>query len=266
MVTANKLKPTLYIGAVPELRLRAGRVLRPKLSVWDGRVTRRRRRPRSRHPGGSMWMLRRRLGLMAGLTGFLALVTACGGNKVLAPPRLDLTEMYRVGLVGFTIENAKGSLNELATGRFAQAILDGQPGVEVLELGAPERVLDEIGERELGARAARAIGNEYGIPAVFLGHMKVSDVKPRGVLAGFQLPRVEASVNVEMTVRMLSTESGATMWSKTGRATETVGEIGLLDGEPFFAAENPDNAYGRLVEILIYEVTHDLRPQWVRGD
>jgi hypothetical protein len=174
--------------------------------------------------------------------------------------------MYRVGLVGFTIENAKGSLDELATDRFAQAILDGQERVEVLELGDPERVLEETGESELGARAARAIGNEHGLPAVFMGHLKVSDVKPRGVLAGLRLPRVEASVNVEVTVRLLSTESGATIWRKTGRATETVGEIGLLDGEPYFAAENPDDAYGRLVEILIYEVTHDLRPQWVKGD
>ena len=211
-------------------------------------------------------MLRRRLALVGGLAGCLALVAACGGNKVLVPPRLDLTEMYRVGLVGFTIENAKGSLHELATDRFAQAVLDGQPGVEVLELGEAAQVLDEIDERALGARAARRIGEAWGVPAVFVGHLKVSDVKPRGVVAGLRLPRVEASVNVEVTVRLFSTESGGTMWSKTGRATETVGEIGLHDGVPYFSAENPNDAYGRLVEILIYDLTHDLRPHWVRGD
>jgi hypothetical protein len=182
----------------------------------------------------------------------------------MVPPRLDLAPYQQVGLVLFTIENAKGSFHELATERFAQTILESQQGVEVLELGEAERLLDRIGEDRLDAFAARRIGDEFGVPAVFVGHMKVSDVKPRGAILDLRFPRVEASVNVEVTVRLLSTESGATVWTKAGRATETVGELGIAGGEVYFGAENPDEAYGRLVDHLMWELTHDLRPTWVR--
>jgi len=71
-------------------------------------------------------------------------------------------------------------------------------------------------------------------------------------------------VSVELTVRLLSTASGGTLWTRSSRATETVGEIGLVDGRPVFGAEDPDDAYGRLVEVLVDEVTMDLRPRRVK--
>src|SRR2546425_7532326 len=63
------------------------------------------------------------------------LAAACGGNKVLVPPRLDLRPYGKLGLVTFTVENAKGSLRQFATERFAEEMLAAQPGIEVLELG-----------------------------------------------------------------------------------------------------------------------------------
>src|SRR2546426_11861080 len=62
---------------------------------------------------------------------------ACGGGaaraprqRVLDPPRLDLRPFGRVGLVLFTVEGARGSLNELATQPFSEYVLAAQPGVD----------------------------------------------------------------------------------------------------------------------------------------
>jgi hypothetical protein len=182
----------------------------------------------------------------------LAAVGACSSKRVLVPPRIDLSGYNRLGLVGFTIENAEGdALNRLATDRFMTNVLEGQQGIEILELGEADALLAEIGETQLGPRAAQRIGDEYGVPAVFMGHLTVSDVKPRGRLAGISVPHVEATVSVDLTVRLLSTESGGTTWSKRGHAE-------------YFSAEHPEEAYGRLVDALVYEVTRDLRPAWVK--
>ena len=53
--------------------------------------------------------MERRLGALAAL--FLALlVPGCGGRNVLLPPRLDLRPYAKLGLVTFSVDNARGSL------------------------------------------------------------------------------------------------------------------------------------------------------------
>jgi hypothetical protein len=197
----------------------------------------------------------------------LALLVALSGcaKYVWAPPRLDLQPLTPVGLVEFTIEDAQGTLHQVATQRFAEAVFAGQEGIEILELGDVESVLAAVGEPDMGPRAAQRIGTEYEVPAVFVGHLLVSEVKPRGVLSPFGGPHVEATVSVELTVRLLSTTTGGTLWSRSAKATETVGEVGLAGGRPYFGAEDPDEAYGRLVEHLVGLVTEDLRPRRMKA-
>ena len=218
---------------------------------------------RSAKPRGSTSFIRiRHLATVAFAVG-LPLIIACS-SKVLMPPRFDLTPQHRIGLVTFTIENAKGSLHELATQRFMTHVLQGQPGIEVLELGDAEQLLAELGESELGPGAAQKIGEKYGTPAVFFGHLVVSNVTPRGVLRGLDLPHVEANVTVEIRARLLATESGGTLWSNSARQTERIGQIGMTGGVPYFSAEDPNDAYGRLVDDLVYALTADFRPYWVK--
>jgi hypothetical protein len=174
---------------------------------------------------------------------------------VLVAPRLDLSPRAPVGLVLFTIENAQGSLHELATQRFAEFVLDGQPGIELLELGSqPERV---------DAVAARRLGQEHGVRAVFVGHIVVSDVRPRVSLSGGLHAAAEA--NVAMTVRLLSTESGATVWTQSATTRETVAALGVSGGRVVFGADDPEKAYGELVDRLVFRLTGDFRPTWQRG-
>src|SRR5258705_12216509 len=122
-----------------------------------------------------------------GLSAFVILlvVSGCGGGRrsVLVPPRLDLQPYGRLGLVTFTVENAKGSLHQFATERFAEEMLAAQPGIEVLELGP----LDS----ELDAARAQQLGKERGVAAVFAGHLKVTNPTAGGGIAGRVNPHLE---------------------------------------------------------------------------
>ena len=194
---------------------------------------------------------------------------ACGGGaaraprqRVLAPPRLDLRPFGRVGLVLFSVEGARGSLNELATQRFSEYVLAAQPGVEVLELGPADSVLQRVGERVPGAASAQAFGAAHDVPVVFFGHLKVSKVTPSGGLRGINLPFLEATVSVELSVGLFSTKTGGTLWRSSGAASEKVGGVALVSGEPIFSAKDPKVAYGNLVNGLVNDVTYDLRSTW----
>jgi hypothetical protein len=194
-----------------------------------------------------------------------SLITACGPKyvSVRVPPRVDVTQYGRVGLVNFTIENAKGQLNVLATQRFSEYVLDAQR-IEVLELGAADTVMRRLGEVQFSAASAQAVGSARDVPAVFAGHLKVSNVKPSGKVLGLNLPSIEATVSVELTVGLFSTKTGGTLWRSSASATQKVGGLGLVGGQPYFTAKDPNVAYGQLVNFLVGEATRDLRPTWAR--
>jgi hypothetical protein len=192
----------------------------------------------------------------------LLLVPACGGNKVLVPPRLDLRPYGKIGLVTFTVENAKGSLNQYATERFAEEVLSAQRGIELLELGPADTVLQRVGEKELGIAGAQALGQAHNVGAVFAGHLKVTNPRASGGLAGLVTPHLEATIRVDLTVRLLSAQSGGTLWRNSAWATQRVGQVSLVGGELDFAAKDPKEAYGQLVNTLVGLVTRDMWSTW----
>ena len=191
----------------------------------------------------------------------LTLLACGGGTTIMVPPRLDLVPYERVALVTFTVDNAKGTLHEFATQRFLEEMLAAQT-VEVLELGEMTWLLDETGRTRYGPSEARFIGEDQGVPLVFVGHLVVSNVKPSASISG--IPRVGADVDLQISVRLLSTESGGTVWSRSAEGTAMVGEIAFDGGIPSFGGRDPADAYGDLVNPLIYEITRDLRPTYQR--
>src|SRR2546427_8821685 len=146
------------------------------------------------------------------------LAAACGGNKVLVPPRLDLRPYAKLGLVTFTVENAKGSLHQYATERFAEEVLAAWPGIEVLELGSVDTLLQRVGEQELGIAGAQALGRARDVGAVFAGHLKVTNPKASGGIPGLTTQHLEGTARVDLTVRLLSSRSGGPLWRSRARA------------------------------------------------
>ncbi|MEX2181608.1 MAG: hypothetical protein WD771_06160 [Gemmatimonadaceae bacterium] len=186
------------------------------------------------------------------LAGFA--LAGCRSKRVLLPPIVELAPHARIGLVTFTSEGTRGALATVATRRFVQQLLAAQPGSEILELGVVAGPMD--------AAAARRIGEEHGVRSVVVGHVVVSNAKTRAsVLGGL---RVSIDADVALTARLLSTESGATLWSRSGQLRERIAGVSLVDGEVEFGAQDPDDAYGWLVDRLVYQVTRDFRGTWVR--
>ena len=188
--------------------------------------------------------------------------SGCGSHSVLVPPRLDLRPYAKLGLVTFTVENAKGSLHQYATERFAEEVLAAQPGIEVLELGSVDTLLQRVGEQELGIAGAQALGRARDVGAVFAGHVKVTNPKASGGITGLMTQHLEATVRVDLTVRLLSTQSGGTLWRSSAWATRKVGHVSLVGGQLDFSAKDPKDAYGSLVNTLVGWVTQDLRSTW----
>jgi hypothetical protein len=187
--------------------------------------------------------------------GLVLAAVACASHgpptrRVLLPPALDLTPYGSVGLVTFTVEGAKGSLGDLTTRRFEEFMLAAQKGIEVQEFAV--------------ADSAAALGGARGVPVVFTGHLKVSNVKPRGGLAGLVTAHVEATITADLAVELRSTKTGGVVWRSSATQTEKVGELVITGGIPEFSARDPNEAYGHLVNDLVYDVTWDMRSTWVR--
>lgn len=200
-----------------------------------------------------MSMLSRRA--LVSMSGVLLLaLVGCRGPRVLVDPRVALEPHVRIGLVTFSTEGARGALAPLATQRFLAAMLAAQPGIEVLELGVIAGPVD--------AAAARRLGEAHGVRSVVAGHLVVSDLKPRVTVFGGLRAAVEA--DIALSVRMLASESGATVWARSAQIRETMGSVSIVDGQAVLGAQDPEEAYGNLVGHLVWEVTHDFRSTWVR--
>jgi hypothetical protein len=187
---------------------------------------------------------------------------ACAAKRVLVPARMDLHPYGKIGLVTFTVENAKGTLHQFATERFAENVLSAQPGIEILELGNIDTLMERVGERELGPMTAQELGKQRGVAAVFAGHLKITNPTASGGIAGLLTPHLEATVRTDLTVRLLSTGSGGTVWRQSAWATQKVGGVSIVGGQLNFGARDPKAAYGPMVNTIVNIVTRDLWSTW----
>jgi len=187
---------------------------------------------------------------------------ACAAKRVPVPARMDLHPYGKLGLVTFSVENAKGSLHQFATERFAENVLAAQPGIEILELGNIDTLMQRVGERELGILTAQELGRQHGVAAVFAGHLKITNPTTSGGIAGILTPHLEATIRTDLTVRLLSAQSGGTVWRSSAWATERVGGISVEGGQVVFGARDPKTAYGPMVTTIVNIVTRDLWSTW----
>jgi hypothetical protein len=182
----------------------------------------------------------------------------CGGGhrpvrqRVLLPPTLNLVPYRNIGVFEFSVENAKGNLHQFATHRFEEYVLAAQSGIEMREYTSAD-----------SARVFAAASDSSSTPVAFFGHLKISNVKPHGGLTSGLSPVLRATVTVELSVWLMNTRSGGIMWRKSSVSTEEVGGLSFIGGTPSFSASDPNDAYGRLINQLVYNVTYDVRPTWV---
>jgi hypothetical protein len=195
----------------------------------------------------------------------LALLAGCGGSKTQIPPRVDLHNHEVLGIIEFS-SSSKGDLAPFATQRFIEAVRRDQGLVRILELGTQEDVLRDLGVQRLDARAYRELGERHGLSTIFTGELVVSDIRPSVRLApSLSGMGVSADAEATLTVRMAECASGASIWSRSGSATRRVGEVSVFSApDVVFDAEDPDRAYGELVDALIGQVTTDFHVSWAR--
>ena len=204
------------------------------------------------------------MGAALAVCGGLAL-SACGAHYAQVPARLSLQPYGRVALVTFSTEESGKDLSATATRRFAEALLSSQYGIELLELPSTDPALRKLAAAGDASALAQALGREKNVPAVFLGQLRMSGIKPSGgLLNGAGRINMRASVSGELTVRLLSTTTGGTVWRSSSAANGTVGNVAISDNLPAVALRDPNEAYGEIVDQLVRDVTRDLRPTWVR--
>ena len=196
--------------------------------------------------------------LLAALT---ALSGGCGPRvvvqeppPVLVPPRVDLTGLEQIGVVQFRASEPSG-LGDLVTRKFVESARRDQVLVRIVDLGPSPAPASDV-----------ALGREKGVRTVLAGDLTVARVRPRvRVASDLGSGSVSMSLEATLDVRMIEVESGASIWSRSARASRSVGDVGLYgrNGVVFVAAD-PETAYADLVDTLVEQVTGDFHARWVR--
>jgi hypothetical protein len=203
--------------------------------------------------------------LIVTATAFLAVAGCSKRVLVEIPPRMDLLGYDVVGVTTFDSE-AEGNLASFATQRFIQTLQESQPGVRVLELGSVPELARRNGNNAVDIDAVRKVGERYGVDVLIVGALDVTDVRPKVDLNSvFTTMSASAIVDASPTTRLVETSRGATLWTKSTRGTRTVAHVGISRGGSVrFDAQDPEKAYGALVDALIQDVTRDFRVTYAR--
>ena len=190
---------------------------------------------------------------------FVVAAAGCAAKyrTVMVPPRIDLTEHDVIAIVEFESSN-EGELGPLATRRFTELARRDQGLVRMMT------VEPESDRRD--SNAFRELGKSHGAQTVLVGSLDVSDIRPNLSISNtLKSGTLTANVAATLTVDLIETETGASIWSASARATKTIGQISVFGGKQFtFDAEDPEQAYGPLIDTLVSNVTSDFQATWMR--
>lgn len=198
----------------------------------------------------------------------LALVVTfgCAGRQTyMVPPRIDLTQHEMIGVIDFSA-SSEGELGPLATRRFMDEARRDQGLVRIVGFGSQDEALRSVGSSKLSPETFKTLGSERGVRTIVVGELAVSDIRPDlRVGAALRSGTLSAKVDATLTVQLIETATGASIWSTSARATRSIGHISVFNGGDFvFDADDPDRAYGPLVDTLVAQVTQDFRVTWER--
>jgi hypothetical protein len=185
------------------------------------------------------------------------------GKRVMVAPRIDLADHETIGIIEFRSSN-EGQIASFATEQFMEAIRRDQGLVKIVELGTEKDVLKAIGAKKLTPDALQDIGEKFSVNTIFYGKLDVSSIRPEVTITP-GIMSVDAEVDAKLSVKMVEVIEGASIWSGSAMATEHVGSVSVFGGTAFtFDAEDPDEAYGKLIYSLVEGVSRDFQVRWVR--
>jgi hypothetical protein len=184
-------------------------------------------------------------------------------EKVLVSPMVELKTYRTIGVIEFST-NAEHTLKPYVTQTFIQNIQSAQPGTRILELGDQDQLLRSLGHSKLDPETIQSIGRKYNIDALILGHLEVSEIKPKiNVTTAPKRLNAKAYIEAALRTRILETHSGATFWTRATSAKTHVAKIYLMEGGSFsFGVSDPREKYGKLVPQLVYANTMDFRSRY----
>ncbi|HET9300452.1 MAG TPA: hypothetical protein VFO11_10935 [Candidatus Polarisedimenticolaceae bacterium] len=185
---------------------------------------------------------------------------ACAGARyetVTYPPRVNLADHELIGVIEFASPDQK-DLAPMVTARFVESARSDQGLVRMVFLQGEGRRPD--------AARLRQIAAEHGLRTILVGDLRVSRVRPSmSVSDTLTSASVTGSVEATLTVEMIEVDSGASLWSASGKAHETVGGVSVQGAKHVdFGAVDPRTAYNGMVDTLVNQVTRDLRGSWER--
>jgi len=178
-------------------------------------------------------------------------------RTVRVAPRIDLTEHQIIAVVEFDSSSA-GELGPLATRRFTDLARRDQGLVRMMDV--------DLDTEQRNHTVFQDLGQRHGVRTILVGSLEVSDIRPNlSISKTLRSGSLTANVDATLTVDLIESATGASIWSASARATRTVGHISVFNGKNFtFDAEDPEQAYGDLIDTLVAQVTSDFRATWVR--
>jgi hypothetical protein len=192
--------------------------------------------------------------------GALLGTAACAGARyetVTYPPRVDLRPHELIGVIEFSSPDQR-DLGAMITARFMESARSDQGVVRMVTLRSEGRRPDAARLRQLAA--------EHGLRTIVVGDLRVSNVRPSvSVSESLSSASVSGAIEATLTVEMIEPETGASLWSASGRTRESVGGLSIQGVKNVdFGAVDPKAAYGAMVDTLVQQVTRDLHGSWER--
>jgi len=196
----------------------------------------------------------------AAVIGLVVLAGVAAGC-FLSSARVNLERLGTIGFVGFS-SGARGNITDYAEQVFLEVLIRSQPQARIKELGPGDEILRDVGTGRISQNALEALGRRYGVDAVLIGTLEISEARPRISLASILLGSVRASVDVDarMSARLLDTRDGTTFWTDSARDRMDVANVSIFKGgNVVFDAQDPERAYGQLIRSLVLRTTRDFR-------
>ena len=194
----------------------------------------------------------------------LAVLWGCSSTRTVVvevPPRLDLRGYGTLGVIEFASSH-DAATGARATREFQAHIHAAQPGTRLLELGSREALLASAGVKQLDAEALRRIGAKAGVDAIFVGDLVYSD--PKTQIRVGDLSRLDGGARTEvrgdLSVRLVETRSGASIWSSSSWARRETSNISVSLDQGVRGTVRDEDPRSEMVPALVRHATDDFRP------